>query len=84
MYGNALVHPALKWSFRLRLARGELGGLDFGTVGKTGVPTAPALRGEVHEVPDRSEQIDATLLNVGRHPRMRCVKVTAGYPWRRA
>jgi hypothetical protein len=42
------------------------------------------LWGEVHEVPDRSEQIDATLLNVGRHPRMRCVKVTAGYPWRRA
>jgi hypothetical protein len=30
----------------LRLARGEL--RSFGTVGKAGVPTAPAFRGEVH------------------------------------
>jgi hypothetical protein len=76
--GLRLVDPALKWSSCLSLARGELGrgGVDFGTVGKAGVPTAPALRGEIHEVPDRTEQINATLLNVGRHPRMPCVKVT--------
>src|SRR6516225_4200193 len=53
-------------------------GVDFGTVGKAGVPTAPALRGEVHEVPDRSEQVNATLLNVGGQPRVRCVKVAQG------
>ena len=47
------------------------GGAHLGTVGKAGVPTAPTLRSEVHEVPDRSEQIDATLLNIGRHPGMR-------------
>jgi hypothetical protein len=33
------------------------------------------MRGQVHEVPDRSEQVDATLLNVGSHSWMRCVKV---------
>src|SRR5690242_8609106 len=54
------------------------GGLDFGAVAETGVPAAPALGREIHEVPDRSEQVDATLLNVGSHPGMRCVKVTDG------
>jgi hypothetical protein len=53
------------------LSRIIVPGLDVSTVSKAGVPTAPALRGEVHEVPDRSEQIDATLLNVRRHPGMR-------------
>lgn len=64
----------------LSLTRAELRRdvVDLGTVGKAGVPTASALRSEVHEVPDRSEEIDAALLNVGRHPGMRCVKVTHG------
>ena len=29
----------------------------------------------VRSMPDRSEQVDATLLNVGSHSWMRCVKV---------
>ena len=32
---------------------------DFGAVVEGRVPVAAALRGEVHEVPDGSEQVDA-------------------------
>ena len=64
--------PCFKETSGYDLRRGDG---DFRTVGKAGVPISPALRSEVHEVPDRSEQIDATLLNVGSHPRMRCVEV---------
>ena len=39
--------------------------MNFGTVGKAGVPVATALRNQVHEVPDGSEQVDVTLLDVG-------------------
>ena len=49
--------------------------MDFRAVVKAGVPVATALWSEVQEVPDGSEQVDAALLNVGCHPRMRRVKV---------
>ena len=41
------------------------GGVDFGAVVEGGVPVAAALRGEVHEVPDGSEQVDAVLADSG-------------------
>src|SRR5207253_59438 len=47
------------------------GGMDFGSVVQAGVPAAAALRGEVQEVPDGREQVDATLVDVGGHPGMR-------------
>src|SRR2546430_6759759 len=50
------------------------GGLDFCAVVETGVPVAAALRSEVHEVPDGSQQVDAALRDVGRHSRMRGVE----------
>ena len=56
------------------------GGLDFCAVGKVGVPVAAALRSEVHEVPDGSEQVDAALGDLGGHPRMRRVEVAHGAP----
>src|ERR1700688_3876414 len=64
----------------VRAVRDELrgGGVDFGTVVEVGVPLAAALRGEVHEVPDWSEQVDAALLDVGGHPGMRGIEVTQG------
>ena len=46
-----------------------------GAVVEAGVPVAAALRREVHEVPDGSEQVDAALADVGGHPRMRGVEV---------
>ena len=49
--------------------------MDFGAVVEVGVPVAAALRREVHEVPDGSEQINATLADVRVHPRMRGVEV---------
>src|ERR1700730_11462947 len=60
-----------------QVVRGELcgGGVDFGAVVEVGVPVAAALRGEVHEVPDWSEQVDAALRDVGGHPRMRSIEV---------
>ena len=39
--------------------------MDFGAVVEIGVPVAAALRGEIHEVPDWSEKVDATLLISG-------------------
>ena len=71
---------ATKWSFQLSLARGALRrcAVDLGAVGKAGVPTAPALRSEVHEVPDGSEQIDAALFDVWRHARMRTIEMAQG------
>src|ERR1043166_2771019 len=51
------------------------GGVDFRAVVETGVPVATTLRSEVQEVPDGSEQVDAPLFDVGRHPRMRAVEV---------
>ena len=54
------------------------GGVDFGAVVEVGVPVAAALRREVHEVPDGSEQVDAALADVGGHPRMRGVEVAEG------
>ena len=44
--------------------------MHFGAVVEVGVPAAAALRGEVHEVPNGSEQVDAALADVGGHPRM--------------
>ena len=52
------------------------GGLDFGAVVETGVPVAAAFRGEVHEVPDGSKQIDAALFDVGGHPRMSGIEMS--------
>lgn len=49
--------------------------MDLSAVIKAGVPVAPALGREVHEVPDGSEQVDAALGYVGGHPRMRAVKM---------
>src|SRR5215472_18120349 len=54
------------------------GGVHLGAVLEVGVPVAAALGGEVHEVPDGSEQVDAALADIGGHPRMRGVKVTEG------
>ena len=64
----------------LQVIRDELrgGGVDFGAVVEVGVPLATALRGEVHEVPNWSEQVDAALLDVGGHPRMRGIEVAQG------
>ena len=55
----------------------DLGGgaLNLCAVAKVGVPVATPLRSQVHEVPDRSEQVNAALIDVGRHPGMRCVEV---------
>jgi len=52
--------------------------VDFRAVVKVGVPVASALWGEIHKVPDRSEQVDAALGDVGSHPRMRGVEVAQG------
>jgi hypothetical protein len=52
--------------------------VDFCAVGEVGVPLAAALRSEVQEVPDRSEQVDAALEELGAHPRMRSVEVAQG------
>ena len=49
---------------RSHLGRVILPGRDRGAVIETGVPVAATLRGEVHEVPDGSEQVDAALLDV--------------------
>ena len=49
--------------------------MDFGAVVQAGVPLAAPLRGEVHEVPDGSEQVDAALADVGSHSGMRGVEV---------
>src|SRR5215472_12537947 len=54
------------------------GGVHLGAVVEVGVPVAAALRGEVHEVPDGSEQVDAALADIGGHPRMRGVEVAEG------
>ncbi len=54
------------------------GGVDFGAVVKARVPVASPLRGEVQEVPDGSEQVDAALADVRSHPRMRGVEVAQG------
>jgi len=49
-----------------------------GAAGKAGEPITPPLRSEVHEMPDRIEQVDATLLNVGIHPGMHRIEVALG------
>jgi Tfp pilus assembly protein PilF len=49
--------------------------LDIGAVGEAGVPVAASLRREVHEMPNGSEQVDAALLDVRGHSRMRGVEV---------
>ena len=56
------------------------GGLDFCAVVKLSVPVAAALRSEVHEVPEGSEQVDAALLDVGGHARMRGIEVARRVP----
>jgi hypothetical protein len=56
----------------------RLGAADFSAVVKACVPLTPALRREVHEVPDGSEQVDAALADVRSHPRMRGVEVAQG------
>src|SRR5579859_6014618 len=63
-----------------QVVRDELrgGGVDFGAVVEVGVPVAATLRGEVHEVPDWSEQVDAALRDVGGHSRMRGIEVAQG------
>src|SRR5947207_21237 len=53
-------------------------GVDSGAVLEAGVPVAAALRGEIHEVPDGSEQVDTALLDVWGHPRMRAVEMAQG------
>src|ERR1700758_3755394 len=58
--------------------RSKLCGADFGAVVETGVPTPAALRSEIHEVPDGSEQIDASLFDVWGHPRMRSIEMAQG------
>ena len=57
----------------LRTKRPKLcrSGKNFRAVVETGVPVATTLRSEVHKVPDRSEQVDAALFDLGSHPRMR-------------
>ena len=52
--------------------------MNFGAVVEVGVPVAAALRGEVHEVPEGSEQVDTALADIGGHPRMRGVEVAQG------
>ncbi len=52
--------------------------MDFGAVVEVGVPVSATLRGEVHEVPDWSEQVDAALLDLGGHPGMRGIEVAQG------
>ena len=52
--------------------------MNFGAVVEVGVPVAAPLRGEVHEVPHGSEQVDAPLADIGGHPRMRAVEVAEG------
>ncbi len=49
--------------------------MNIGAVVETDVPVAAALRGEVHKVPDGSEQVDAALLEVWGHARVRSVEV---------
>src|SRR5205085_9604187 len=71
----------LRFGMVLRAVKhGELcgGGLDFGAVVEAGVPLAATLWGEVQEVPDGSEQVDATLLDLGCHSRMRGVEMARG------
>src|SRR5437588_8416254 len=53
-------------------------GLDLDAVIEVGVPIATALWGKVHEVPDGSEQVDAALLDVWPHPRMRTIEMAQG------
>lgn len=60
------------------LSRVILHGLDLGAVIEAGVPVAAALRREVHEVPDGSEEVDAPLLDVWGHPRMRTIEMVHG------
>src|SRR5207244_9609288 len=75
-----LAHDADGRTMMLQVVRDELrgGGVDFGAVVEVGVPVAAALRGEIHEVPDGSEQVDAALADVRGHPRMRGVEVAQG------
>src|SRR6202021_228722 len=51
------------------------GSLNFGAVGEAGVPIAAALRRQVQKMPDGREQIDAALVDLRAHPRMRGIKV---------
>ncbi len=54
------------------------GGLNLRPIVQAGVPITASLRCDVEEVPDRSKQIDAALLDFGRHPRVRRVEVAHG------
>ena len=69
--------PLFRRSFQRRIpeqnvSRFEMGlcGADHGAIVETGVPIATSLWGEVHEVPDGSEQVDAALFDVWGHPGM--------------
>src|ERR1700687_5605298 len=42
------------------------------------IPIASSLRSEVQDIPDRAQQIDATLLDIARHSGMRAVAVAYG------
>jgi hypothetical protein len=52
--------------------------LDFSPVAEAGVPVATALWCEIQEMPHGSQQVDATLLNIGCHSRMCAIEVAYG------
>src|SRR4029434_8446653 len=74
---SASFNPATRATFPLKVKL-RRGGVHFRAVVKTCVPVATAPWSAVHEVPDRSEQGEAALFNVGGHSRMRRIKVAQG------
>src|SRR3989442_11176061 len=63
------------WSHRHSCTTSAAGRLHFGRVIERRVPITPALRSEIQYIVDRTQEIEAALLDVFRHPRVRGVRV---------